>query len=156
MTLTIDYKSAQVTKLDASPRQNLQTTESRGRVRYFKGYYKNETGSTIAANSIIALALIDAPGVILPTSVVYVTAFGSSRTMDVGLQSYTATDGTAVTDDVDALKDGTDVSAATSFSLNENTQGISLSGPAQVVAKVLGGTMPANAEIIAHIYVVMD
>lgn len=156
MALTIDYKSTQVGKIEGSPAKRLDTTESRGRVRYFKGYFKNETGGTIAANSIIALANIDAPGVILPSSKVYVTALGASRTLDVGLQAYKTIEGEAVAESVDGLKDGADVATAGSFNLDDAISGVAVTGPVQVVAKVLGGTMPTNAEVVAHLFVVMD
>lgn len=154
--LSVTAKSTQVTSLDSDPRVPLKTTESRGRVRYYYAYYKNTTAAALADGSHIALCLVDAPARILPISRVYVTAMGAGRTMDIGNQEYVGANGVVVNDDVDALRDGVDVSAATSFQLDQVQTGLEVSGPTTILAKIIGGTFPINGEIFAHLLVVMD
>lgn len=76
------------------------------------------------------------------------SAFGSSVTVDVGISAHTQQDGTAVSEDVDALLDGDDMSAAGRVSLTEpgTTPWIDVDsqGDAYVSAKFLGADPAAG------------
>lgn len=159
-----DYFSEQATKIyynepgGTKLHSPLAPDEFYGRVRIFRGYYKNTTGSTIAANKVISLTKLPA-GRILPNSVVYFTALGASRTLDIGYNDHKKNDGTAVANDIDALVDGVDASSAGSTTvgvLAANIQGLKLEGQAEILCKILGDTMPANGEISALFFVAID
>ena len=90
-----------------------------------------------------------------------VSAFGASRTLDVGWGAYTKADGTGVDADPDGLDDGLDVAAASQISLGsellnggvkvfDNRKGVKLLGT------VAGGTIPDGATIKGFIAYVVE
>jgi hypothetical protein len=88
-------------------------------------------------------------------SYVRTSAFGASRTLDIGHTGYTKADGTTVAADEDAIHSAADVSSAGGFvPADENyaagSGGTILIDSATAVtieAKVEGGTIPAGATI---------
>lgn len=88
-------------------------------------------------------------GVTLITS-----AFGSGRTLDVGVEAHTKTDGaTAVDADPDALVDGADVATAATTFYPTNLV-VDTNEPVMVYATVLGNTIPVNATIQGGLWVI--
>lgn len=162
--LTITARSTQATKLNNTGIGNDKYLGSRTSGRYIKAYpfyYKNETGGTIAADSIIELTRIG-PGRVLGTSTVEFSAMGASRTLDVGLQEYEARDGSTTASDIDAFLDGTDVSSAGTTTFEADTastargQGVEVDGEAMVLAKIIGGTLPNNGVIQGVLHVLSN
>lgn len=158
--LTITAKSTQATRTTRTGvgEKLLNRYDEGGVIKATRFYYKNETGSTLAADSIIQLCKVG-PCLILPTSVISVTAFSTSRTLDVGLQEYTDIRGNVTASEIDGLLDGLDVSSAVSnvafgSQTASNTYGVGwyVDGQADVVCKVLGGTMPNNGIIQGIIF----
>lgn len=157
---TITAKSTQATRTTKTGlgEKLLDRYEEGGGLIATRFYYKNETGGTIAADSIIQLCRVG-PCLILPTSFICTTAFGSSRTLDVGLQEYTDIRGNTVAGDIDCLLDGLDVASAVAHKLfgtdtasETYGQGKEILGQTDVVAKVIGGTMPNNGIIQGIIF----
>lgn len=159
----IDYKSEQAVKIynnepgGAKANTPLPPDDFYGKVRVFRGYFKNTTGGDIAANKVISVTKLPA-GRILPMSTLYHTALGSGVTLDVGYNVHkNNTNGTAIDADIDAILDGADVAAAGSKTVSAtNIQGITLNGQAEITAKILGAVMPANAELSFVFFVVVD
>lgn len=123
-------------------------------------YGKVTASGALAANGTMALLTLP-PGRlrILPRhSRLTTSAFGASRTLDIGHKAYTkAAPGTTEAEDPDAFLDGQDVSSAVnSITLGTDikfdvysTDGITVFGT------VLGGTMPDAAEVellLAYLY----
>lgn len=80
------------------------------------------------------------------------SAFGSSRTLDIGLAAYTQPDGNAVNADEDALHSAADVENAGGFAPidetgNDQTVVYHADAPVIVRAKCEGGTLPAGATL---------
>lgn len=160
--LTVDYKSTQATRTTRTTigEQLLDRYDAGGHLQAYQFYYKNETGGTIAADSIIQLCTIG-PCHVLPTSVITTTAFSTSRTLDVGLQEYVNTAGDTVASDIDAFLDGLDVSSAVSNTMfGSDTAstaygaGVTIDGQVDVLAKILGGTLPSNGIIQGVIFAI--
>lgn len=117
--------------------------------------FVNDTGSTIAADSIIEMGRIG-NCLILQTSRVFHTGLGTSRTLDIGYQEYIDNAGTTVAGVIDALADGVDAAAlGTTLLLDDTTdiphEGLHIKGETEVLVKVLGGTMPDDAEVTLHL-----
>lgn len=111
-------------------------------------YFKNTTGSTIAANSVIDFGNIE-PCVIEFTRL-QCTAWGTSRTLDVG--TGVVVDADTVDGIVDSIIDGADVSAATQTIIHPadgtaEKGGLEITANSRVVGTVLGGTLPNNGEV---------
>lgn len=138
--------------------------DEHGKLRYV--YAKTVVAVQGDANSLFGMGKLP-PGVVrvMPKqSVVRCTAFGASRTLDIGHLAYRAKQDGAVyndgieTGDADAFVDGMDISAAGVFVPTVpaiakfdiySTAGVSIQGI------VLGGTSPVNAELetlIAYLY----
>lgn len=80
-----------------------------------------------------------------------VSAFGASRTLDVGYEAYTKSDGTtAVAASGTFFKSALDVSSATIVSIPCNKDMDSLSGYV-ISTTVAGGTIPAAATIKGYV-----
>ncbi|KKN00111.1 hypothetical protein LCGC14_1141090 [marine sediment metagenome] len=83
------------------------------------------------------------------------SAFGASRTLDVGYLAHTKQDGTAVAASIDKLDDGGDVSALANRIMGTGTAGLTADPTilfdsrdgVTIQAKVLGDTIPAAATL---------
>jgi hypothetical protein len=91
------------------------------------------------------------------------SAFGSSRTLDVGVTAHKDTDGATVSAVTDYILDGLDVSGAGVAAMGTGTNGKLESfvvdngdGAAQVQAVVAGGTIPAAATLEGYVVYVLD
>lgn len=162
MPLTIDYRSDQATKVfnQASPnaaKQAPSPDEFYGKVRVFRGYYKNLTGAAITTSKILSLATLP-QGRLLPMSTIYFTAFGASATLDIGVNDYRDNQtGVVTTGSATAWKTGLSVASAGSYVFGTDyIQGINLTGPTEVVVRTGGANMPTNAEVSAFFLVAVD
>ena len=84
------------------------------------------------------------------------SAFGASRTLDVGYQAYTNSSGTAVAIDADYFASAVDVSSAGELVLNESAtpalaQELDSQDGIVIQADVAGGTIPAAATLEGYI-----
>ena len=148
-------KSTQMTNLTLQSPTLLNPYESRGKLRYF--FFDFTAASALSDGDIIELVKVPA-GRLLPESKLYHSAMGASRTMDVGYQEHKPNNGTNATvdPDIDAFKDGVDVSSAGNFELDVNTQGYDLTGQAVLLAKIIGGTFPAAGTLHGHLKMVVE
>lgn len=153
--LTVADNSTQVDVLDAAVLGNrlLGLYDRGGHVKAQRFTYINDTGAALADGSIVKLAVVG-PCLILPTSTFSTSAFSSGRTLDIGTQEYVDTDGATVASNIDALADGVDVSSAVvQQTFGESTasltigDGLVVTGQVDILAKVIGGTLPVNGTI---------
>lgn len=156
MTVT-DQASVQVTNYDAGI-ANESVSGFGGRLFFAKvDAVQAAIGS---ANSTFRLCVLP-PGkyrYLSWLSRVRTTAFGTGRTMDIGVGAYTEPDGDEISADEDAIHSAKDVSSATSWfpgqgdelddAVGEDgTLLINSRTPVEITAKVESGTVPADAEI---------
>lgn len=153
--LTVTDKSAQADLITNTGLGNhlLGQRDRGGNVKALRFEYINDTGAALADGSIVQLTTVG-PGVILPGSTISTSAFGVGRTLDVGLQEYENQNRETVVSDIDALVDGLDVSSAVAHqtfggATNSLTAGAGLvvTGQVDILAKVIGGTLPVNGTI---------
>lgn len=161
MALTAE-KSVQLANADLLPDVKNQTTASRGkkRVEYF-----TFTQGAAAGDANSTADLVELPAgrkrILLTECYVAASAFGASRTLDIGYTAYRDFAGAAVVADVDALLDGRDVSSATGALLTvaaaaDPTLLIESANAVVIQAKCLGGTLPAGATITGYVTYVTD
>lgn len=155
--LTITQRSSQARIIDAAfgAQNTLLGKNDRGGVEKVKRFtFTNDTGSTIAAGSYIKL-LNMGPGLVTGLSL-NVSAMGAARVLNVGTQEYTrGTDGVVQASAITALVSALDVSSAvTNFSAASvagsgivTGTGLDVTGNADIICQVTGGTIPANATI---------
>lgn len=146
-------QSTQVAASEASPNTPVATYDWDGKVR--RQYFEFTQGAAAGDATSLAELVKLPPGklrVFLPSSRIYFSAMGTSRTMDLGHLAYTDLDGDAVAADPNDLDDGVDVSSAGSLNpagtigthetkLFESQDGVTLT------AQINDGTIPAAATI---------
>lgn len=158
MSLTLDYQSDQYAITQNLRGDNLRPPSDYNKLRVIHFRYKNTTGSTIAADKIVALGYVP-QGLILPSSVLICTDLGTSTNIDVGFDEYKKNDGTLVAADADFLIDGADVHTAaiektfnTIGTANVTGAGYKLQGFALLVAQIKDDTMASNGEFNFYIH----
>ena len=137
--LSTDYNAQDAARI---ANKALAASTNQGRLVAVDVNYTNSTGGTIAANSVIDFGPVLHLGKVIQIN--YKTdAHGSSRTFDLGHQEYTSSeDGSTVAAVIDAFVDGLDVSGAASGVLvPADGLGVELTGKANLLGKLLGGTM---------------
>ena len=166
-------KSTQVTNLESSPPVGIPTTDWKGVKRILRfTFEQGETAETPAAGdpgSTAELVKLPAGNIRILTSECYMhrSAFGSGRTLDIGLRAYSTVDGTAIAEDADSLVDGLSVSSAGAALWSAATAGAAVDGLDEtafiqskegvtVFATVLGNTIPAGAKLTGFITYVQD
>lgn len=153
--ITADVKAPQATFVDNTKGRTLMNPfQAPGPVRATYFYYKNETGGTLPANTVIDFGPILRTGYYLPIVLLKTTAQGTGRTMDFGFQEHLNRDSGATVDaEIDAILDGVDTSAALNATVNPMVDGLLLvTGDAvRLLGKVLGGTLPNNAVISGYL-----
>lgn len=94
---------------EAKPPVMVEAHQWNGKMRFFEFDWTAATG---VATDTVALVKLPAGKcrLILPLSRIAFSAFGASRTMDLGWEAYTDLDGAAVAADPNGLDDGVDVS----------------------------------------------
>lgn len=160
------YGAATVLSVQLTEDNRIYPIDNYGKLRVMRGYYKNETGGTLAAGT--EIDMFDLPGGrcrILPNlSRVRSTALGAARTLDVGLRAYYPSNnpGTVEAEDDDILVDGKDVSAAVNDAALDGGAAkmkydvYSRGAGPRVFATVDAGTIPANAEIELILVIVVE
>ena len=154
-------KSTQVTNMDATPPTIMDTTSLHGRMRvaYF---LHTQDGAGDATSTVDLVKLPAGKGrILVRSSFLAASAFGSSRTLDIGYVAHTDTNGDAVAVDVDAVLDGLDVSGATNAMLGTGTATVDTylydsNAPLTIQAVVAGGTIPTAATLEGYIVYVLD
>lgn len=158
-----NQKSTEYTNQSATPPTVMDTTQLHGVVRFAKVTFTQDGAGD--ATSTVGLVELPAGRVRLIGDMSYlrISAFGASRTLDIGWAAYTDIDGAAVVADADGLDDGLDVSAASAINLGSataTTDGDTYKFESQsgvvINATVLGGTIPDAATIKGYIAYVMD
>lgn len=154
-------KSAEVTNITASPPTMLDTTSLHGRLRV--AYFKHTQDGAGDANSTADLVQLPAGKgrILIRSSWLASSAFGSSRTLDIGYVAHTDNNGDAVSADVDALEDALDNSSATAAFLGAGTNAVDTylydsNAPLTIQAVVAGGTIPDTATLEGYIVYVLD
>lgn len=154
-------KSAQVTNQDANPPSMNPAYDSGGKVKIQMCEFTQGAAAGDATSTMLLCRIPAGQGRILKKlSVLTWSAFGASRTLDVGYSAHTKRDGTAVSAGVDILEDGRDVSAAggAGVVLGAGTNAddavvftYDSKAPIDILATVAGGTIPAAATITGWI-----
>lgn len=148
---TTAQSSTEYTNATATP-VTIANPDQGGSIRYLPVTFTQSGAGD--ASSTVDLAFLPAGRVrvIGPLCTLDISAFGASRTLDIGWTAYTDLDGAAVAADADGLDDGLDVSSASAVPLGtvvgdgdtymfESRDGVTLQ------ATVLGGTIPDAATI---------
>ena len=148
-------KSVQITNAEASPRTAIPAYDWSGKMRIARFEF-TQGAAAGDANSTAELVKLPAGRVrlYLAQSRVTTSAFGTSRTLDLGHKAYTDEDGSAVAADEDSLDAAQSVSGAASYVpigtvggdesilyKSQSTDGV------VVIAKCEGGTIPVAATI---------
>lgn len=139
-------KSPQVNAIDVAGAAPLGP----GDIGKLYGYYGGFTQGAAAGDATSTMDLLYLPAgkyrIIGRNSYIRFSAFGASRTLDVGYVAHTDHAGATVNADLDNFIDGTDVSSAGSAAFLADTL-IDTRVPLKVQASVAGGTIPAAATI---------
>jgi len=154
-------KSTQVSNATATPPVKDPAYDAGGVVKVL--YFTFKQGSTAGDVNSTADLLNMPPGkyrILLDQSNVTTSAFGASRTLDVGYSAYTNYDGTAVAADEDAFVSAADVSSAATTALSEalangadRTYLVDSKEGFILRAKCEGDTLPANATIKGYVLI---
>jgi hypothetical protein len=159
--LTVVDKSTQFDTLESNlGNKHLGKYDRGGVVQAVRFTYTNDSGDALADGDIVKLAKV-ANCLILPNSFLFSSAMGTGRTLDVGVQEYVDYNGTTVASNIDALLDGLDVSAAVEMKIfGEDTAsltrpaGLEIKGQADILAKIIGGTLPANGTLKGMLFII--
>lgn len=156
-------KSTQETNRTATPPVKAAGNE-RGRVGCL--YFDFTQSGAGDANSLVNLATLPAGKVrLLKTGSEFIcSAFGASRTLDIGYLAHTKGDGTAVSASVDGILDGGDVSAAAKLACGAGTNALGTDPSilfdskegVTIQAKCLGDTLPDAATLKGFFLYVID
>lgn len=161
MAVTTEY-SDQLMLTRNEPGEFIDTSEWAGRQRI---QYFSFTQGAAAGDANSKAILVELPAgrlrILRDKSVVATSAFGASRTLDVGYQAYTAKDGTATVADDDALVAATSVATAATNDMAaaagaDPTLYVNSRTGLTIEATVEGGTIPAGATITGYIVYVKD
>lgn len=154
-------KSIQVSNATATPPVKDPAYNAGGDVKVM--YFTFKQGSAAGDVNSTADLLNMPPGkyrILLDQSNVTTSAFGASRTLDVGYSAYTNYDGTAVAAKEDAFVSAADVSTATTTALSvalaagaNRTYLVDSKEGFILRAKCEGGTLPAGATITGYVLI---
>lgn len=154
-------KSDQIDRETARPVTIADPADSHGKLRM--AYFNFAQSGAGDANSTVDLVKLPSGRVRVYAGLSRVahSAFGSSRTLDIGHTGFTQLDGTAVAADEDALHSAANVAATGGFApVDETGHGqmfvYQADGPVTIQAKVEGGTIPDGATLEGFIAYVKD
>lgn len=161
---TTAQKSAQETNRTASPPVKIPVYEQGGKERIF--YFNHAQVGAGDAGSTVDLVTLP-PGkwrLCKNMSHVSCSAFGASRTLDIGYTAYTAGDGSAVSAGADKILDGGDVSAIATLTGGAGTNALTVDPTILFDSKtgvllqavVAGGTIPDAATLKGYFTVVHE
>jgi len=157
-------KSTQVTNAQASPVvKNAPYDLGKHRSFYFSFTQGAAAGDATSTQDLCIIP----PGkyrIMKKESYIVCSAFGTSRTLDIGHTGYTDYAGVAQAASADCILDGGDVSAAAALNCGAGTNAlgtdptilISAATPLTIQAVVAGGTIPAGATITGYITVIAE
>lgn len=152
MSVTTE-KSTQIISLDAVPRSLLDNLDLGGNARVARFTFTQGAAAGDATSTATLFKVQARERLVGYLSKLYFSAFGASRTLDVGYAAHTnERTGVAVTADTDAFCTAVDVSSAGSCLFDEAgtaaaIEGFVFEGEANVLATVAGGTIPAAATL---------
>jgi hypothetical protein len=158
-------KSTQVTKLTASPKQELSVKERDGRVRMARVDYTQSAAAGDIGSTQELCQLPAGARILGNLSFLAVSAFGAARTLDIGTRAHrNAQTGALVPEAAASINSAVDVSAAVRFSLAADANGpvnaggdtLTFTGEVFVFSTVAGGTIPAGATIKGDIAYIVD
>ena len=163
-------KSLQINNLEAQPPVGIPSTDWKGvkrimRFEFTQGAAAGDIGSTAD--------LVKLPAgnirVLLAECWMHHSAFGASRTLDIGWTAYKTPEGVDVDADADAFVDGLSVATASDELWGSANQGASANGlgldstvlvqsfsGVTVQAVVAGGTIPAGATLTGYVTYLQD
>jgi hypothetical protein len=154
-------KSTQVSNKTATPPVNNPAYNEGGDLKVF--YFSFTQGSAAGDANSTADLLTMPPGkyrILLDQGNVTCSAFGASRTLDLGYTAYTNYDGTAVTADEDGFISAADISAAATVATSEalaagadRTYFVDSKEGFTLRAKCAGGTIPVGATLKGYVVV---
>jgi len=128
--------------------------EAHGRVRVAAFDYTQSGAGT--AGDYVNLVKLPAGAIRVLSVYVAFSAFGASRTLDLGYGAYTAlSNGATVAADADGISANTDISGAGSVTSVANDQVSSTDG-VLVTAQVNDGTLPDAATLNGYVLYVVD
>lgn len=160
-------KSTQLTNLEADPVVYPHAADWRGKARQISFDFAQGAAAG-DANSTVDLVKLPAGRVKvrMDLSQLYNSAFGASRTLDVGWLAYEDIEGDTIAADADGLIDGADVAAAGLATSAELASGNGLGNLVEktfeskagvtLQAIVLGGTIPAAAVLEGAFVIVQE
>lgn len=155
-----DQNSTQYANTVAHPPVANQVNEWKGKLRLYR--FTVTTSAAVAGDD---FALVQLPAglvrMVLPLSRVFHSGFGASRTLDLGWEAYTKTDGTAVAADPNGLDDGVDISSSGNFNPGgtvgqDETYLFDSQGGVVVTAQVNDGSSSAGLTISGYFVAVHD
>lgn len=159
--------SVQYNNAVSDPKVMNETNDWHGRLRIERfTFTQGQFATTPAAGdagSTARLVLLPAGRcrVFMSLSYLHSSAFGASRTLDIGWKAHTDLDGNAVVADPNGLRAAIDVASAGSkamtgtIGLGETKQFLSRD-EIEIFATVAGGTIPLNATLTGHLVYVKD
>jgi hypothetical protein len=156
MAVTTESSTELTQAYQSAPENRLRADQWGGKLRV-KHFTFTQGAAAGDANSYAKLVDVGPGPVTIYPSLSYVahSAFGSSRTLDIGLAAYTQPDGTAVIADEDAIDAAVDVSGAGSFTpagtVTAERLSINSRGAVVIQAKCESGTLPAGATLKGYI-----
>ena len=148
-TKATDYSTQWAARIaGAAPASPIRQPDDGGKLRYFSFDWTQVTLGDIASTAgLIKLP----PGRWKPVGAfINTSAFGASRTLDIGWGAYTQHDGTAVVADPDGLVAAKDVSAALvawGFNVATYRTVIDSRTEVEIYCTIAGGTFPAAATL---------
>lgn len=161
MAVTVE-ESVEIAAIENTIQTMLVPHQLDGRIRFA---FFDFTQGAAAGDAGSSARLCKLPGglvrIILPLSRIYYSAFGASRVLDLGWESYTESDGTVIVADPNGLDDNIDVSSAGAATpagtLGTHETKVFDSNDGVVLdALVAGGTIPVGALLSGHYAYVRD
>lgn len=147
-------KSAQLQQVDAALPDFLASDQSMARCRAFQFDFTQGAAAGDAESTALLCRLHPGKWTLLAyVSRIENSAFGAGRTLNVGVQAYTKSDGSAQAAQEDVLVDGLDVAAAGGNFMGSGTNGLARvdlpesRDRIEVYATVKGATIPSGATI---------
>lgn len=146
----------------ADPKVMNETNDWHGRLRQERfTFVQGAAAGDIGSTQRLVILPAGRCRVFMHLSYLHASAFGASRTLDIGWQAYTDLDGDAVAADPNGLRAAIDVAAAGSkamtgtIGLDETKQFLSRD-EVKIWATVAGGTIPIGATLSGAIIYVKD
>lgn len=154
-------KSTQYGNRDANPPVANEPQDVGGKIRFYRFDFNQGSAAGDATSKQLLCRVKAGKGYIIPIlSRCKWSAFGASRTLDIGHAGWTKPDGTVQNAAADVIDDGRDVSSAGVSYLGAGTNGVTdviaynAIDEITIQSVVAGGTIPASATLNGWIAVV--